>query len=70
MSIISVLVNDEVNNFALDDQIEDCQLYDLPQTITEIDECNLPNDIKPKCEEFSMFPNQLETELANTQELC
>ena len=59
----------EVDNFAFGDQIEDRRLYDLPQTITEKEECNSPNDIKPKCDEFSKFPNQLGTELANTQEL-
>ena len=46
------------------------RLYAVPQTITEIEECNLPNDVKPKRNQISKFPNQLETELANTQELC
>ena len=37
---------------------------------TEIEECNLPNDIKPKLGELNTFPSQLETESVNTQDLC
>ena len=63
------LKSDEVAHFAFDDTIEDRRLYDLPKTITDIEECNLPNDIKPKFGELNTFPSQLETESANTQEL-
>ena len=64
-------INDsnERENFAFDDEIEARRLYDLPKTIIAIEECNLPNDIKPECGEFSTFPN-FETDLSNTQELC
>ena len=47
--------SDEVNNFAFDDQIEIPRLYDLPQKVSEIKECNLPNDIKPKCDDSVSF---------------
>ena len=66
----SISESDEVAHFAFDDTIEDRRLYDLPKTITEIEECNLPNDIKPKLGELNTFPSQLETESANTQDLC
>ena len=66
----SISESDEVAHFAFDDTIEDRRLYDLPKTITEIEECNLPNDIKPKLEELNTFPSHLETESANTQDLC
>ena len=66
----SISESDEVAHFAFDDTIEDRRLYDLPKTITEIEECNLPNDSKPKLGELNTFPSQLETESANTQDLC
>ena len=39
-----------------DDQIEDKRLYDLPNSITDIVECNLLNNAKPECKELGKFP--------------
>ena len=62
---------DEVTRLSInfDDQIEDKRLYDLPNTITDIVECNLSNNAKPKCKELGKFPTSGNISL-NPKDLC
>lgn len=65
----SVDEHDETTSLAFDDHIEDKRLYDLPDTITEIAECNLSNNAKPECPELGNFPTSVNKTL-NSDDLC
>ena len=48
--------NDEATSLDFDNQLDDKRRYDLPNTITDVVECNLSNNAKPECKELGKFP--------------
>ena len=61
--------NDEATSLDFDDQLEDKRLYDLPNTITDVVECNLSNNAKSECKELGKFPTAGHVS-SNPKDLC